>query len=378
MSPSLSGAAETSHRPGWAALFLVPVAAALSPFDHVLAGMVAAGHGLDAICFFLDIAGDALLDRIVALGLATPHDRAMRRPSGKRPWLASDVQHLIRMWISGVRVVSIAGQTGRSPGSVSAKARRLGLPKRDRTKLYRLTGSDRPRNESNCPAAPSPKAEPIKSFIGSSVAAGAAGHAGDSVAPRDPPIRPFLVPLEDLASMPERPAQPPSYPQDVGGDVRVARTRRDDDPPSVLALHKPAKVVQPLPGPNGVALDKRGQSRPGEKTWSKELDLELSIRAWANQHPGAIAKEMQKYGPMTPRAISSRLSRLQIPRRDRAELVDDFDRALGEKNLKASGYILRFCSIKKRSFWAQRNGPQRFCREALKSAQYRELTGGMD
>jgi hypothetical protein len=86
---------------------------------------------------------------------------------------------------------------------------------------------------------------------------------------------------------------------------------------------------------------------------------------------------MGKYGIMTGRTVSSRLSTLQIPRRERSELVDHYDHAVGEQNLKATGYVLRVCSIKKRPFWAHRNGPQRFCKEALKSARYREMVGGI-
>ena len=59
---------------------LLPAAAAavVFPFDRVLAGMAAAGHGLQAICLYLGLTPTVLLEHFVRLGLATPHDRPLR------------------------------------------------------------------------------------------------------------------------------------------------------------------------------------------------------------------------------------------------------------------------------------------------------------
>jgi hypothetical protein len=135
---------EQSDGRGLAGLFLVPLAAARSPLDYVLAGMVAAGQGIEALCLYVGLARTVLLDRIVALDLPTPHDRPLRRPCGKHPWLAGDVQELTRLWVAGVRVVCIANLLRRSPGAIWSKARRTGLPKRDRTKQIWLEPSSWP------------------------------------------------------------------------------------------------------------------------------------------------------------------------------------------------------------------------------------------
>lgn len=350
MSSSLVGAsAPSALRPVIPGLFLEPAPKAVTAHDHVLKGMVAAGHGIEAICFFLGIARDALLDRIVGLDLPTPHERAMRRPYGKRPWAAISVQCLIGFWVSGARVVSIAGELDRSPGSVSSKARRLGLPKRDRSRLHRLE----PRS------AASP--------VSHAAAAGGLPPRRDDASTA---LSSTLILKESTkqhvrAEAPPRPPQLPHPPRSTSEGFTGPVTPAIVGPRQALARPIEEKGA------------KRAQSRPGETIWTKDLDLELSMRGWANQHPQAITRDMQQHGTVTPRAISSRLNRLQIPRRDRSQLVDHYDPTLGQTNLRASGYVLCFCSIKKRSFWSPRNGPRRFCNEALKSAEYREMTAGL-
>lgn len=350
MSSSLVGpsAPHTLH-PVTPGLFLDPAPKGVTAHDHVLKGMVAAGHGIEAICFFLGLTRDALLDRIVALDLPTPHERAMRRPCGKRPWAAITVRHLIGFWIAGVRVVSIASELDRSPGSVSSKARRLGLPKRDRNQLHRLE----PRHA----------ALPVSRWGASGGLPpgqdGAGAALSSSLILKEPPEQ------HARAEAPSRPLHLPDPPRSASEGFTGPVTPAIVGPPQALARSIEEKGA------------KRAQSRPGETIWTKDLDLELSMRGWANQHPQAITRDMQQHGTVTPRAISSRLNRLQIPRRDRSQLVDHYDPTLGQTNLRASGYVLCFCSIKKRSFWSPRNGPRRFCNEALKSAEYREMTAGL-
>jgi CarD family transcriptional regulator len=106
-------------------------AAALFPFTPVLAGMVAAGLGIEAIHLYLELSRTEILDRLAALGLPVPHSRPVRK-GGKHAWTGEDVRHFIELWLSGVRIRGIAAVLDRSPGALYSKRRRLGLPTRPR------------------------------------------------------------------------------------------------------------------------------------------------------------------------------------------------------------------------------------------------------
>ena len=121
--------------PTWAGVFRVAVAAAVAPVDYVLAGMVAAGLGAEAISLYLGLARTALCERLVELGLPAPHDRPLRRAGGRHSWSTEDVQQLIAWWVAGIHVRSIAAALGRSRSAIYAKRRRIGLPDRERKRL---------------------------------------------------------------------------------------------------------------------------------------------------------------------------------------------------------------------------------------------------
>jgi hypothetical protein len=139
VTPGLSrGLSQNLPPPGWRAVLLSSVKRAYSALDCVLAGMVARGLGIAAICLYLDLSQAALLDRVVELDLPTPHDRPLRKPGGRNPWSLADTRQLIAWWLEGIHPDSIGERLGRSPGGVRSKARRLGLPRRDRRALVRL------------------------------------------------------------------------------------------------------------------------------------------------------------------------------------------------------------------------------------------------
>ncbi len=106
-------------------------AAALFPLAPVLAGMVAAGLGIEAILLYLDLSRTEILEGLAALGLPVPQSRPVRK-GGKHAWTGEDVRRLIELWLSGVRIRGIAAVLGRSPGAIYSKRRRLGLPTRPR------------------------------------------------------------------------------------------------------------------------------------------------------------------------------------------------------------------------------------------------------
>jgi len=90
VSAGLSGASQPERAPiSGSGLLLAWTAAATAavgfPFDPVLAGMVAAGQGIHAICLYLGLTRPALDEHLVRLGLRTPHERPLRKP-GTRGW----------------------------------------------------------------------------------------------------------------------------------------------------------------------------------------------------------------------------------------------------------------------------------------------------
>lgn len=104
--------------------------------DSTLIGMVAKGHGIGALCLFLDILQVDLLARVVALDLYTPHSGAVRRTNRVRnAWQVGEVRQLIKLWELNLSCHYVSAKLGRSPGSVRSKARWLGLPRRPRSSI---------------------------------------------------------------------------------------------------------------------------------------------------------------------------------------------------------------------------------------------------
>ncbi|WP_034999372.1 hypothetical protein [Beijerinckia mobilis] len=112
-----------------------PRASVLQSLDLILMGMVGAGLGIEALCFYFDLTRIQLCERLLALDLEMPADKPIRRFAGKNPWSVEDIRHLIQWWSDGIHVKSIAPSLARSENAIRAKARRLGLPRRDRRLL---------------------------------------------------------------------------------------------------------------------------------------------------------------------------------------------------------------------------------------------------
>ena len=102
---------------------------------RLVSALVRHGHGIDALCFFLSLARDALSDLVVQLDLPTPADAVFRPRQGAHAWTQDDYSRLLAAWVDDWRCAAIAETLGRSKSSVWAKARRLGLPIRDRRSL---------------------------------------------------------------------------------------------------------------------------------------------------------------------------------------------------------------------------------------------------
>jgi hypothetical protein len=105
-------------------------------YRRLLGGMFAKGHGIEALCFFLTLTRETLLDLVVQLDLSTPHDRPRRGSVGVRAWKQSDFTVLLDGWLGNWSAACIGDRLGRSRGSIWYQARRLGLPKRERRSLH--------------------------------------------------------------------------------------------------------------------------------------------------------------------------------------------------------------------------------------------------
>ena len=129
---SFPGRAADREAPGLA----VPPTA-VPPADRILVGLVARGHPREAIRLYLALSDAALRAQLARLGLPAPADRPLRKPGGRNPWQLAEVHRLLELWQRNVHGATIAEAIGRSPGGVRAKARRLGLYRRDCAALVR-------------------------------------------------------------------------------------------------------------------------------------------------------------------------------------------------------------------------------------------------
>src|SRR3978361_2047573 len=82
-------------------------------YRQLLTGMMGQGHGIEAMCLFLTLTRDVLLDLVVLLDLSRPHDAACRRVGGSRAWSAQDYAVLLAGWMGNWPTLCIAEQIGR-------------------------------------------------------------------------------------------------------------------------------------------------------------------------------------------------------------------------------------------------------------------------
>jgi hypothetical protein len=137
-SNALSPSASTGPRPvfvvpEWSSQFASVELPAPTPMvDQLLVGMVGAGHGAQALSFYLGLEDAEVQERVAAFGLAQPPEKRLRRPTSANPWSVEDIRLLIALWLENVAVGSIAATFARSPSSIHGKRRWLGLGGRDR------------------------------------------------------------------------------------------------------------------------------------------------------------------------------------------------------------------------------------------------------
>jgi len=386
--------------PTWAGVFRVAVAAAVAPVDYVLAGMVAAGLGAEAISLYLGLARTALFERLVELGLPAPHDRPLRRAGGRNSWTTEDVQQLIAWWVAGIHVRSIAVGLGRSRSAIYAKRRRIGLPDRERKRLvYRsLSELAATSGDAGVPS-PSDNAAPVHHGVGASVNSllppaidlgSCVGEpvvvtGGVLVAPdqgsmfdifeaalSSKAVSPAGLdqfegkpqPSVEEASPPGYTASFPSEPQTESESGRSRGEGRERPAGLSAAIEELRRFCKKTQGPGDEPDWKRLKV-------SEEFILELALRALAAQSREGIARDMG----ITASMAANRVSRLDIMRR-RRKLVDEFNIEAALENLATSGLVARTCKGLKRLFFVRKGDSRRFCRDWDKIQKRREKGDG--
>lgn len=139
MQPSRSMSAREDTALTGALSHLVGVAAALAlPIDAIFSALVKSGLAFDALCAYLGLTREVAFSAVIRLGLPTPSEKPLRKPSGKG-WTVDDIQKLIAWRSTGVHP-EVIGQNlslARSANAVRSKSRRLGLSAPSRKSLFR-------------------------------------------------------------------------------------------------------------------------------------------------------------------------------------------------------------------------------------------------
>ena len=305
-------------------------------FDRVLAGILSKGHVLEAVALYLCVSRQELLGHIARLGLPTPSMQPMRRPGGRRPWTVNEVHLLIDMWSQDIHVESIGVETGRSPGGVRSKARRLGLYRRERRNIIRS-----PASGNSVPVIATATA------VDEAFAAGSVAAIGMSVSV--------------VADTPDSAAT--VAPIDPAKDGCNLASEVDQDVSVHLNTHFRQTQAESA---NGA---KRARQRIA---WNDDLDLELARRWFAWQCRKGIARDLK----LSEAAVRSRATRMGLPLRDRKKIVPDYvvgrpyDRSLEDSRVK------RRCEQGKMFFFGTRNGPHT-SPKIMQTRRYKELRRGL-
>ena len=338
-------------------------AAVIFPFDRVLAGMVAAGHGIEAICLYLGLTRGVLLEHVVRLGLATPHERPMRK-SGARGWSVLDTIRLIAWRLAGVHPETVGARLGRSANAVRAKARRLGLPVPDRRTLRKLdpgiledplpgfgfvdlSQTSRPDADATSPAA-------LCGRAARQVSIGGPLGRTEIIQPPEP---------EPNRESAKRPRPRPWRVRSAEGQrqLQLFRVVRNPEPvPAPVSIQQPAPVSQPhvpVVRPVAPVPGREEDVDFNDLTWLAHLKNPVKNRlaVWTfgllrfgGLHWRSIAERIGR----TPRATSSLLHRCDVPRDpDRSKFGSAFDKEVALANLREFGFEVRLDEPKRQYFW---------------------------
>jgi len=325
------------------------------PFDPVLAGMVAAGQGIQAICLYLGLTRGALDDHLARLALRLPHDRALRNP-GPRGWSNLDTQRLIVWRVGSIHPETIGRRVCRSANAVRAKARRLGIPRPDRKSLQRVD--------------PASLEDPAPLFAGSGQTGSPESSLKSPCAPCGTAAGPVSVRTGADTSAavtvlpPESETTAPAVAR-LPCDGAAQRLRELEFP--IVAHACPSLPLHERPGPGFVPVPPQiwplvVELEPRIKAEVKLADvvpklayigwvgetrhilrdaaavLVLSLRYFGGQHWKWIAQDARMHKPQ----LASDLTRIRLPRDfDRWKFRKTFNLECALYSLLESGYLLR-------------------------------------
>ena len=325
------------------------------PVDPVLAGMVAAGQGIQAICLYLGLTRAALDDHLARLALRLPHDRALRNP-GPRGWSNLDTQRLIVWRVGSIHPETIGRRVCRSANAVRAKARRLGIPRPDRKSLQRVD--------------PASLEDPAPLFAGSGQTGSPESSLKSPCAPCGTAAGPVSVRTGADTSAavtvlpPESETTAPAVAR-LPCDGAAQRLRELEFP--IVAHACPSLPLHERPGPGFVPVPPQiwplvVELEPRIKAEVKLADvvpklayigwvgetrhilrdaaavLVLSPRYFGGQHWKWIAQDARMHKPQ----LASDLTRIRLPRDfDRWKFRKTFNLECALYSLLESGYLLR-------------------------------------
>jgi len=336
-----------------------PAATSAFPFfDRVLAGMIAAGHGIQALCLFLGLTRLALDEHIVRLCLRTPDDRPLRKP-GPKSWSVRDTVRLIFWRLAGVHpeIIGQRLEVQRSANAVRAKARRLGLPAPARKDLFKCD--------------PASLGEPEPGFLfgfGRS-------RRHEAAVPSASEQRPnrntdALNPPGTAPDAPEREAATAAKPVIESGKRRGGAEPTDQRQLPLVAIIDGARrgnnaesreivssdAVPPIP------TTEDDVDLSGDLTWFRRL-------RWTNPLTNRAAVWtccMLIAGSLDYKAAAERLgiseaafrsvrTRMDVPvDHDRSKAGKVFDEEAARVTVERSGYVLKRCIQGKNWFWAKK------------------------
>ena len=365
MSGALSKAEE--RRP-WGLSAFPPMvrsfaAAALFPFDDVLRGMVRAGQGIEALCLFLGLTRVLLNGHLARLGLATPHDRPLRKP-GAKSWSIMDTIRLIAWRMAGVHPEIIGQRLSRSAGAVRSKARRLGLRPPPRHLLH--------KPDPNSLRDPEPgfgwrdAAKPATTMTPES----GCGRLAGVITWRG---RETAVSNAEAAEKASNQNAAGFFRGSIGqGELPLLGVVGGSDtnqkkPAPAKKYRELAELAAVIPGFK-VPRTKEEIDLNDDLTWmgkiARPLTHELIVWACGTlMMSGLHYKHVAKRVGMTERAFSTFRTRCSIPvDEDRTKYGHVFDEQIARDTLKESGYKLRQCMTasqcrdgKGNWFWVERN-----------------------
>ena len=121
-----------------------------------LRGMVERGVPQTALLELFEVSSGQMAEALDSFGLPAALDVCWKRGPAKTRWSIEHTRRFVALWVHAVRVAGIAEDQHRKSAAIYAKARQLGLPKRDRKSL-----TDQVPTLLLFPTASAPEADPL-------------------------------------------------------------------------------------------------------------------------------------------------------------------------------------------------------------------------